>query len=218
VIAGGTNYVVINRGIVWYTSDLAGSWTSVDVAGQSITSVSDLAFGSGHFVAIIDGRIYRSNPVDGAFPPQIFKQPESFAATVGGTATFTVGAQGAEPITYQWRMNGTDIAGATNSSLTLTNVSIASAGEYDVIVTNPAGTVTSAKAELSINFADVHTYAGVTLRGAVGDKFLIETRDKNNDPWTTVTNITLSQSTFIWIDYDSPDQKKGLFRVTYQGR
>ncbi len=164
------------------------------------------------------GRIYRSNPVEGAFPPQIFQQPQSFAATIGGTATFTAGAQGAEPITYQWRMNGTNIAGATNSSLTLTNVTFETAGEYDVVITNPAGTVTSAPATLSINFAEVHTYAGITLRGAVGDKFLIEYQDKNNDPWIIVTNVTLAQPTFIWIDYESPDQKKRFFRATYQGR
>jgi hypothetical protein len=157
--------------------------------------------------------------VGGAFAPQIFKQPASFAGTIGGTATFTVGAQGTDPISYQWRKNGSNIAGATNNSITLENVSFET-GDYDVLVTNPAGTTTSSKATLSINFADVHTYSGITLRGAVGDKFLIESQDQL-DPassWQTVTNITLSASRYIWIDYDSPDQGKRFFRATYLGR
>ena len=43
------------------------------------------------------------------------------------------------PSTYQWRFNGTNLGGATNSSLSLTNVQAANAGIYDVVVSNARG-------------------------------------------------------------------------------
>src|SRR5207249_9402745 len=43
------------------------------------------------------------------------------------------------PLTFQWRLNGVLLAGATNSSLPLTNVQEANAGNYSVLVSNPAG-------------------------------------------------------------------------------
>jgi len=63
------------------------------------------------------------------------------AVATGGNATFTVGATGTPPISYQWTFNGTNLAGVTNSVLTLTNVTPAGAGSYSVLtLTNvPAG-------------------------------------------------------------------------------
>jgi hypothetical protein len=215
VVAGGPNYVLIAQGTVWHTSDLTAPWT-----GRSLASDpgGDLAYGNSYFVALTAGRIFRSNPVEGAFAPQIFRQPSAFAATIGGAATLSVGAQGTDPLSYQWRKNGANIEGATSSSYTLQNVTFDNAGDYDVVVTNSAGSSTSGKATLSINFADVHTYSGITLRGAAGDKFLIEAQDQlNSESWTTVTNITLATTKYIWIDYDSADQSKRFFRATYQG-
>ena len=119
---------------------------------------------------------------------------------------------------YQWRKDGTNIAGATNSTLTLRDVTIASTGEYDVEVTNPAGTVLSDKATLRVSFADIKRYSGVTLRGNIGDKFLIEFQDDldQSDVWTTATNITLAAPEFIWIDFESAEKANRFYRATYQ--
>ena len=43
------------------------------------------------------------------------------------------------PYGYQWQLNGTNIAGATGSTLTITNLSLTNQGDYTVIVTNQAG-------------------------------------------------------------------------------
>jgi hypothetical protein len=48
----------------------------------------------------------------------------------------------ASGVTFQWKFNGIDIAGATGDSLILTNVSVAQEGLYSVVVTNSAGSVT----------------------------------------------------------------------------
>ena len=77
-------------------------------------------------------------------------QPQSQTAPVGNNVTFTVTPQGAPPFSYQWQYNGAAIPGATQPTLTLTNVQFANAGNYSVIVSNPATFVTSSNADLSV--------------------------------------------------------------------
>jgi hypothetical protein len=68
----------------------------------------------------------------------------------GTLATFTVGAGGTPPFTYQWRRGTTAILGATNSTLSLTNVQSADQGSYSVVVSNSAGSATSDPASLTV--------------------------------------------------------------------
>jgi len=53
-------------------------------------------------------------------------------------------------LSYQWQFDGTNIAGATNSVLTLSNVQFDEVGIYDVIVTNSLASVTSSNAILEV--------------------------------------------------------------------
>ena len=84
--------------------------------------------------------------------PAIVTQPAEARVARGSNATFTVGATGATPLSYQWyRLPGpVEIEGATSATLTLSNVTSASAGSYQVVVTNTHGTATSNPAALSI--------------------------------------------------------------------
>lgn len=77
-----------------------------------------------------------SNP-----PPVITTQPASQTVQVGQTATFGVVATGATQ--YQWRKNGSVLLGASNSTLTLANVTAADAGSYSVTVANATVSTTS---------------------------------------------------------------------------
>jgi Leucine-rich repeat (LRR) protein len=77
-------------------------------------------------------------------------QPQSQAVAAGTNALLTVTASGSGTLSYQWQFNGTDIAGATGSSLTFNSVQAANAGNYTVLVTNAAGSVTSAVATLTV--------------------------------------------------------------------
>jgi hypothetical protein len=83
-------------------------------------------------------------------PPIIFHQPTNQTVDAGGEAAFSVGSTGFGPLTYQWRKNGGDIPGATESSFSLTNVSAATAGNYSVAVSNPGGDVESSNATLTV--------------------------------------------------------------------
>jgi hypothetical protein len=89
-------------------------------------------------------------------PPTIFSQPVSLTATLGSPASFSVGAAGSAPLGYQWQINGSnlvdggEISGAETNALTLSDTTTNDAGSYTVVITNMAGSVTSAVAVLTI--------------------------------------------------------------------
>ncbi|MCX6924826.1 MAG: immunoglobulin domain-containing protein, partial [Verrucomicrobia bacterium] len=83
-------------------------------------------------------------------PPTIAVQPQSRTNIAGTTATFGVVASGTGPLSYQWRKEGANLASATATNLTLTGVQPTDAGNYMVVVTNIAGSVTSAVATLTV--------------------------------------------------------------------
>jgi len=76
--------------------------------------------------------------------------------TAGQTATFTVVATGATPLTYQWQKNGVNVSGATAASYTTAATTTTDSGAtFRVVVSNTAGTVTSAAATLTVTAAAV---------------------------------------------------------------
>jgi len=82
--------------------------------------------------------------------PTITANPVSVTVTSGGAATFTVTASDPNA-TIQWTKNGNNIAGATSSTLTLTNVQTTDSGStYAAVATNSAGSVTSSTATLTV--------------------------------------------------------------------
>ena len=87
--------------------------------------------------------------------PSITTPPASQSANTGDTVVFSVVAVGTPPFNYQWRKDGNGLPGANSSTLTLTNVQLADAGEYVVEVSNNAGVATSDPATLTVNVAPV---------------------------------------------------------------
>jgi Immunoglobulin domain len=96
--------------------------------------------------------------------PAITTQPANQTVTTGQTATFTVVASGAAPLTYQWQKNNANISGATSASYTTAATVAADTGTtFRVVVSNSAGNITSNSATLTVNPAqasstDVTTY------------------------------------------------------------
>ena len=82
--------------------------------------------------------------------PTLVTQPADKAVNKGLPATFTVTASSTLPMTYQWRFDGADLAGATGASLTLSNVQSSVAGTYSVVVRNSAGLTLSSNAVLTV--------------------------------------------------------------------
>ncbi len=140
-ISGATNYLltispagVTNSGSYWIIVTNYGGAVTSSIAVLVITNV----------------------------PPAITAQPTDELVGLGATATFSVTATGTTPLIYQWQLNGTNLVkgtnlvdggifdGVTNSTLTITNVQPGDAGNYSVIVTNLAGSVTSSNAALTV--------------------------------------------------------------------
>ncbi|HZR19361.1 MAG TPA: immunoglobulin domain-containing protein [Verrucomicrobiae bacterium] len=86
-------------------------------------------------------------------PPSILTPPQNTTVSSGNTATFTVAASGSPPLTYQWKFNGTNIASATTTSLSITNAQVANQGDYTVVVSNAVAAITSAPGHLTVQAA-----------------------------------------------------------------
>ncbi len=83
--------------------------------------------------------------------PAFTTQPAAQSVTAGANVTFTAAASGDPAPTFQWSKNGTAIAGATGATLALANVQVGDAGNYTVVATNSAGSVTATVAALSVS-------------------------------------------------------------------
>ena len=83
--------------------------------------------------------------------PLITSQPQSQTNFVGATASFTVAATACTPLAFQWLFNNATLTVQTNSSLTLSNLTTGSAGNYSVAVNSSGGSITSAVAVLTVN-------------------------------------------------------------------
>lgn len=83
--------------------------------------------------------------------PEITSQPAGVDAYYQENAVLNVGAEGALPLSFQWRRGGAALDSATNSLLALTNLQFSAAGSYDVIVSNSFGSVTSDVATVTVS-------------------------------------------------------------------
>jgi hypothetical protein len=88
--------------------------------------------------------------------PLISSNPANYATTNGGSATFSVAAQSAFPVTYQWLQDSNSLAGAAAATLTLNNLTTATNGfAYQCVVSDQYGSVTSAPAILTVTVTPV---------------------------------------------------------------
>jgi hypothetical protein len=135
------------------------------VAGLNFFPPSSDA-GSGLWVSSTDGARLMADALlwSGRIPPTIISAPADQVVAAGGTATFSVTAAGISPLGYQWRMNGTNLPGATSSTLTFT-VQTNSAGYYSVVVTNLYGATYSVNVTLNppLRFLPPSLSAGSSL-------------------------------------------------------
>ncbi len=75
--------------------------------------------------------------------PSLVRDGVSRVVDAGKPLTLSVSATGTAPLIYQWRFNGSNLAGATASSLTLPAAQLSDAGQYVCVVANASGSVTS---------------------------------------------------------------------------
>ena len=134
---------------------LAGYWTFDDGTATDLTGHGHNGVLSGDATtALLLGAepLHTTNQA-----PCITSQPQSLTVGIGQNASFAVTVvAGTNPglFSYQWRKDGTNVIGATGAMLVLTSVGTNQAGSYTVVVSNAAGSVTSApQAVLTVNTA-----------------------------------------------------------------
>jgi hypothetical protein len=89
--------------------------------------------------------------------PVIVTQPSSATITSGGNVSFNALASGNPAPTYQWRKDGSLIAGAISSTYSISSATTSDAGSYTVVVTNSVGSATSNAATLTVTVATAPT-------------------------------------------------------------
>ncbi len=156
-------------------------------------------------------------------PPGITSQPLSQTLIQGQNASFSVVASGSAPLNYQWKFNGTALSGATSSALTLNNVQTSIAGNYSVVVTNIAGSITSAAATLTVTNPDVTLSvpkgAGMASNGftfqlsvPVGSTYVISA-STDFRAWTPLaTNVAATESV-VFTDTEAASYPNRFYRV-----
>jgi sugar lactone lactonase YvrE len=110
-------------------------------------------------------------------PPAITAGPQGQTVNAGANVTLTATVTGAAG--YQWQLNGAALPGATGASLSLPSIGTLQAGNYTVVATNAAGSVTSAPATVAVNWSarlvNLSARAGVTAgSGALITGFSVE--------------------------------------------
>jgi len=128
---------------------LAGYWTFDDGTARDATGHGHDGVFSGNASATV---LLGSDPLHSTNKaPCITTQTHPQTAITGSSVSWLVTAVGEPPLTFQWQRNGLSLAGATNSSLTLTNLARQpDAGTYSVSVSNALGTITSVSAVLKV--------------------------------------------------------------------
>ncbi len=133
------------HGIIYLGNYGAGTLRQMNSDGSGLTTLSGLNSPSG-------GHLYNVVVVGGGqIPPIIISQPQSQIVADGSNVTFVASATGSQPLSYQWSFDNTLVPGATNPSLTLLNVALTNAGNYQLTVTNAYGATNSAVATLAVD-------------------------------------------------------------------
>ncbi len=153
IVAGGTGPLQYQ----WFKDGVAlsdgGAVSGAQAAILTLNSV--LKANEGNYTVLITNAssrvtsaVARLTVVD----PFINSQPTNQLAELHGDATLSVGAAGTA-LKYQWFKGGLPLAAAVNSALSFTNLQLADAGHYSVVVSNQFGSVTSSVVALTVNGA-----------------------------------------------------------------
>ena len=140
-------------------------------------------------------------------------------ASTGGPLMLTAPANaifGTGPLTYQWRINGTNILGANSLTLTLPSFQPADLGAYSLEVRNAAGQAVSM--DVPVALVDGAYFGGVIINGPIGARYQVEFATVLGTPtvWTPLTTVTLPTSPYIYVDTTSSGAARRFYRATPQ--
>lgn len=148
--------------------------------------------------------------------PTIVGQPVGGTVALGAAFTLRVTVTGSLPFSYQWERDGNKLDGATASELVLTNLTALSQGSYRVSVSNAFGLALSQSATVTVLDPRLTAlnFAGLRLEGGAGVTYRIEaTPALGPENWQSLDQLTLTNATQHWIDWDSLDRPARIYRA-----
>lgn len=136
--------VVLKEGTPYYFELLmkeGGGGDFVQCAWGSVSSPSPVTVPSGSLAR-------RMTAVESLM---ILTQPKDVSVPLGGSVRFNVTVSGPGPLLFQWRKNGGQIVSSSVDPIfEMSNISGGAAGEYDCMITSPAGVVVTRTARLTV--------------------------------------------------------------------
>jgi hypothetical protein len=147
-------------------------------------------------------------------PPAVSKPPMNQSVRNGAEASWCVAANGSQPMTFQWQLNGTNLPGATGGCLTVSNASPANAGLYSLVIANPFGTNT---VQAALSLVDLKMFAGLIIAGPPGH-YRIDAQENlgGTNTWTILGTNWVDQNPFYYFDTNSPSHTKRFYRAVWQ--
>jgi hypothetical protein len=152
----------------------------------------------------------------------LLTQPRGAVAARGSRVTFSVTASSpTPPVAYQWRLNGTDISGATASSITITNAQSVHEGDYTVTVRDSAEMILSQPASLVVGDPPAITQPPEAQTVAVGGNATFRVSVTGTPPFgfswrkgsAVLTNIVQNEATSIFTIFNVRTNDAGNYRV-----
>jgi glucose/arabinose dehydrogenase len=147
---------------LYFFADLCGGWirtldpSSGNAVAAFATNVArpvdlDVGPGGALYYLTSSGGNSSVHKIQYSQAPAIGVQPVDRTVSAGQIATFSVGANGAEPLAYQWQRDGVNIPGATSFNYVVAAATLADSGAtFRCVVSSPHGSVTSASATLTV--------------------------------------------------------------------
>ncbi|HVM46660.1 MAG TPA: immunoglobulin domain-containing protein [Candidatus Acidoferrum sp.] len=190
--------------------------TAAQVA--QICFVNPAGFPTGSYVATL---LPSGEVVPLTVRPSFTSQPLGAVAVVGNTVSLSCAASGIPAPAYQWRLNGTNLPGATAATLVLPGVTLAQGGTYSVVATNVAGTTNSPGAVLAVYSTAAPTLCGagcatdgqlqMNVVGVPGYQYAILASSNLTDWCVLLTN----SSPFTFNDTNSSACPQRFYRAQY---
>lgn len=181
-----------------YPRNSRWQFNGVDIAGantSTLTIHNVRGTNAGNYQLIITNSLgsVTSSIVSLRVAAGILTQPVPQVVNAGETINLSVGAEGEPTLSYQWKLNGTNVAGGNGSALTVLNAQETNAGNYTVVVTNTYGSATSQPAFVTVIIPS--TPGNGT--GLTGDYWQDQTNTFNGPPAFSQVDAT--------IDFDIAD-------------
>jgi hypothetical protein len=159
-------------------------------------------------------------------PLEFAIQPAAISTSAGATAAFSVtNLIGVGPFAYQWQFNSTNLDGATNASLSLTNVQADQSGNYSVVVTNAYGNATN-NAALTVqpfvfDMSSTNVFFSTNgmqlqLDGVFATNAVILYASTDLISWLPILTNPPATGSVLFLDSDATNWPQRFYRVTEQ--